>query len=278
MIINSTPTIKLNNDVDMPLLGLGTYRVLGDEGKAAVQFALTHGYDMIDTAQAYDNEPQVGDGWKASGRTRGDIFITTKIRNGNQGYESTLTSFSKSLEKLQTDYVDLLLIHWPNIQDFNRTLTTWQAMIELYKDGLCRSIGVSNFSIPLLEKLIDETDLVPAVNQVEFHTFLYQKELLDFCNEQAIRIEAYTPIARGKYFDHAQIQGVAEKYQKTPAQVMLGWCIQHNIPVIPKSVHNDRILENRDSFFELAPQDMEILDNLKPQTRLIDSPNAPPSW
>ena len=275
---NRTPTIKLNNDVNMPLLGLGTYRALGDEGKAAIQFALTHGYNMIDTAQAYSNEPQVGDGWIASGRTRGDIFITTKIRNGNQGYESTQSSFKKSLVNLQTDYVDLLLIHWPNIQDFNRTLTTWQAMIELYKDGLCRSIGVSNFSIPLLEKLIDETDLVPAVNQVEFHTFLYQKELLDFCNEQAIRIEAYTPIARGKYFDHVQIQGVAEKYQKTPAQVMLGWCIQHNIPVIPKSVHNDRILENRDSFFELAPQDMEILDNLKPQTRLIDSPNAPPSW
>lgn len=278
MVKNTTPTIQLNNSIEMPLLGLGTYRSLGAQGKAAVKYALMHGYDMIDTAQGYDNEAQVGEGWKASGRAREEIFITTKIRNRKQGYETTLSSFNTSLEKLQTDYVDLLLIHWPNIQDFDRSIATWQAMTELYETDLCRSIGVSNFTIPLLEKLMEGTDVIPAVNQVEFHAFLFQKELLDYCQQNGIQIEAYTPIARGKFFKHAQIQQVAKKYQKTPAQVMLAWCVKHTIPVIPKSVHEDRILENSDIFFELDDQDMQILDHLEPQTRLITSPDAPPSW
>lgn len=275
---NSTPTTPLNNGVEIPFLGLGTYRALGDKCVKAVKFALNHGYAMIDTAQAYNNERQVGEGWGASGRAREDVFFTTKIRNGNQGYKSTLNSFKTSLTNLQTDTVDLLLIHWPNIQDFDRTIETWQAMTELYEDGLCRSIGVSNFTIPLLEELSAATDVIPMVNQVEFHPFLYQKELLTYCHRQGIQLEAYTPITRGKFFDHKGIQQVAKKHQKTPAQVMLAWSVQHNIVVIPKSVNEGRILENSDIFFELDDQDMEILDHLQPQTRLISSPDAPPSW
>jgi len=278
MTKNTVPTITLNNDVEIPLLELGTYRALGDACVRAVKFALNHGYAMIDTAQAYDNEGQVGEGWKASGRTRDDIFITTKIRNGNQGHKSTLRSFMTSLKNLQTNYVDLLLIHWPNIRDFDRTIATWQAMTELYQDGLCRSIGVSNFTIPLLEKLIKETGVVPMVNQVEFHPFLYQRELLKYCNQEDVQVEAYTPIARGKFFDHEGLQQIAKKHQKTAAQVMLAWSVQHNIIVIPKSVHEERILENSDIFFSLDSQDMKTLDNLKPQTRLITTPDAPPSW
>jgi diketogulonate reductase-like aldo/keto reductase len=278
MEINATPTTTLKNGIEIPILGLGTYRALGNECVKAVKFALNHGYAMVDTAQAYDNERQVGEGWKVSGRTREDVFITTKIRNANQGHASTLNSFKTSLENLQTDTVDLLLIHWPNIQDFDRTIATWQAMIKLYEDGFCRSIGVSNFTIPLLEKLSAATDVIPMVNQVEFHPFLFQKELLAYCHRQGIQLEAYTPITRGKFFDHKGIQQVAKKHQKTPAQVMLAWSVQHNIVVIPKSVHEGRILENSDIFFELDTQDMEILDHLQPQTRLIDSPNAPPSW
>jgi len=278
MTKSTVPTITLNNDVEIPLLGLGTYRALGDACVRAVKFALNHGYALIDTAQAYDNEGQVGGGWKASGRTREEVFITTKIRNGNQGHKSTLRSFMTSLKNLQTDFVDLLLIHWPNIRDFDRTIATWQAMTELYADRRCRSIGVSNFTIPLLEKLAKETDVIPMVNQVEFHPFLYQKELLAYCYRQGIQLEAYTPIARGKFFDHEGLQQIAKKHQKTAAQVMLAWSVQHNVVVIPKSMHEGRILENSDIFFELEDQDMEILDHLQPQTRLITSPDAPPYW
>jgi len=274
----TTPTTTLKNGIEIPLLGLGTYRALGHDCVEAVKFAINHGYDLIDTAQAYGNEREVGDGWKASGRTREDVFITTKISSGNQGYASTFTSFKTSLVNLQLDYVDLLLIHWPNIRDFDRTIATWQAMTELYEDGLCRSIGVSNFTIPLLDKLITAIDIIPMVNQVEFHPFLYQKELLGYCHRQGIQLEAYTPITRGKFFDHEELQQVAKKYQKTPAQVMLAWSVQHNIVVIPKSVHESHILENADIFFELEAQDMEMLDQVQPQTRLIRSPDAPPSW
>ena len=151
-------------------------------------------------------------------------------------------------------------------------------MTELYADRRCRSIGVSNFTIPLLEKLAKETDVIPMVNQVEFHPFLYQKELLAYCYRQGIQLEAYTPIARGKFFDHEGLQQIAKKHQKTAAQVMLAWSVQHNVVVIPKSMHEGRILENSDIFFELEDQDMEILDHLQPQTRLITSPDAPPYW
>jgi len=278
MDISGTPSTTLKNGIKMPFLGLGTYRALGESCVEAVKFALNHGYSMIDTAQAYENEPQVGDGWKASGRKRADVFITTKIRDGNQGHKSTLKSFETSLANLQTDYVDLLLIHWPSIQDFDRTIATWQVMTELYREGLCKSIGVCNFTIPLLHNLIEKTGIVPMVNQVEFHPFLYQKELFSFCNQEEIQVEGYTPITRGKFFHHNAVQQIAKKHQKTPAQVMLAWSVQHNIAVIPKSANEDRILENSDIFFNLDSQDMKTLDNVKPQTRLITPPDAPPSW
>ncbi len=168
--IQSTTT--LNNDVEIPYLGLGTWQARGKSCTHAVEFALTHGYSLIDTAQAYGNERQVGDGWKASGRPRGEIFITTKIRNSNQGYDSALSSFEKSLQALQTDYVDLLLIHWPDVKDFSRTVETWKALNDLQEKGLCRSIGVSNNTIELHERLMDQTEVVPHANQVEYNPIL----------------------------------------------------------------------------------------------------------
>jgi methylglyoxal/glyoxal reductase len=270
--------IKLSNGLEMPILGLGTFRAQGRECERAVDFALNNGYDHIDTAQGYENEKQVGKGWKASGRARDEIFITTKINNSNQGYEKSKQTFEESLKDLQTDYVDLLLIHWPNISDFDRTVDTWRALVDLQEQGLCRSIGVSNFDIPLTEQLLNEIDVMPAVNQVEFHTFLYQQELLTYAREKGIQIEAYSPIAKARLFDHQDLQRIAEKYSKTPAQVMLAWLLNHDLVAIPKSVNEDRILENADIFFELENEDMAILNNLQPQTRLVKGAGTPPSW
>lgn len=268
-------TTTLNNGVEIPLLGLGTWQSRGNKCEHAVEFALNHGYSMIDTAQNYNNEAQVGRGWKASGRSREDIFITTKISSSNQGFNKSKSSLEDSLGKLQTDYVDLLLIHWPKKRNFSLTVETWKALTEIEEEGLSRSIGVSNFTIPLIEKLLEESDVVPAVNQVEFHTFLYQKDLLEYCQEKGIQLEAYSPIARAKFFDNEQLQKIAEKYNKTAAQVMLAWGINHNVVVIPKSTHEGRIQENSDIFFELEAEDMEKLDNLDRNKRLVDGPWAP---
>jgi len=268
-------TKTLNDGVEIPLLGLGTWQSRGKKCEHAVEFALTHRYLMIDTAQGYHNEGQVGKGWKASGRSREGIFITTKISSSNQGYKKSKRSLEESLKKLQTDYVDLLLIHWPKKRNFSLTVETWQALVELQESGLTRSIGVSNFTIPLLEKLTKESDVLPAVNQVEFHTFLYQKELLEYCLDKVIQIEAYSPIARAKFLDNKEIQRAAKKHDKTPAQVMLAWGINHDLIVIPKSTHEGRILENADVFFKLDEEDMQALNNLGPSVRLVDGPWAP---
>jgi len=262
-------TILLNDGYEIPILGLGTWQARGRDCVHAVKYALTHGYDHIDTAQAYANEREVGKGWKASGRSREDIFITTKIDNGNQGYDKSIRSFKDSLKALQTDYVDLLLVHWPDMTDFNRTINTWQALIDLQAQGHCRSVGVSNFTIPLIAQLLEEINLVPAINQVEFHTFLYQKELLAFCQEKDIQVEAYSPIARTKFFDNEELQGIAQKYAKTPAQIMLAWLVNHHLVAIPKSVNEDRIEENAHIFFEIEEEDLQVLNNLQPQTRLV---------
>ena len=271
--INTSKT--LNNGVEIPSLGLGTWESRGQACEHAVEFALTHGYTMIDTAQGYYNEAQVGKGWQASGRDRQDIFITTKISTSNQGYEKSKRSVEDSLKKLMTDYVDLLLIHWPAKGNFPKTIDTWHALIELRNEGLARSIGVSNFTIPLMEKLLKETDVTPAVNQVEFHTFLYQKDLLAYCNEKGIQVEAYSPIARAKFLNNDQIQKIAKHYNKTAAQIMLAWCINHGLIVIPKSTHEGRIKENADIFFKIDQEHMQVLDNLETNIRLVDGSWAP---
>jgi diketogulonate reductase-like aldo/keto reductase len=275
---NINSTITLNNQVQIPIMGLGTWQSKNNDCTKAVEFALKNGYDHIDTAQIYGNEAQVGQGWKNSGRSRDEIFITTKIWNTNQGSKKTITSFKKSLQRLQTDVVDLCLIHWPRVRCFKRTIETWRALAKLLEEGKCRAIGVSNFSIPLLKKLMEATDIVPAVNQVEFNPFLYQKELLSFCREKGIQIEAYSPLARAKHFDHEDLQAIAKKHDKSPAQIMLAWGLHHDLVVLPKSVHEARILENADSFFELDEEDMNILDSVTPQERLIKPLWAPKSW
>jgi diketogulonate reductase-like aldo/keto reductase len=271
-------TAPLNDGHQIPTLGLGTWLLKDDECIQAVSFALNNGYDLIDTAQAYGNEAQVGQGWVQSGRSRESFHLTTKIRNMFQGTKSSRESLERSLKALQTDYVDLLLIHWPDVDHFSLTAETWLEMIEMQKEGLARSIGVSNFTPALMDKLIEQSDVIPAVNQVEFHTFLYQKDLVEYCGERDILLEAYSPIARAKYLDDPTLTKVAEKHGKTTAQVMLAWLVQHGIAAIPKSVHEKRILENADIFFGLDDADMQTLDGLNRNERLIMSKWSPPSW
>jgi len=271
-------TATLNDGAKMPYLGLGTWQSNGRDCEHAVEFALNNGYNLIDTAQLYFNEKRVGSAWKNSGRNRETIFITTKIGGQNQGYKRSIQSLKKSLKNLGTEYVDLALIHWPNIHHFGITIETWRALVELRENGLCRSIGVSNFTTPLIEQLVNEIDVIPSVNQVEFHTFLYQKELLKDCQDKGIQLQAYSPIARAKFLDNDEIQQIAKKHDKSPAQVMIAWCIQHGVPVVPKTVHENRILENADVFFELDEADLNTLDNFEQQVRLIKGLSSPPSW
>jgi methylglyoxal/glyoxal reductase len=275
MTKNIHSTVKMNNGIEIPYFGLGTFQSSGDSCAHAVEYALSFGYDLIDTAQAYHNENRVARGWKASGRDRESFFLTTKVWNEYQGYESAKQSVKQSLIELETDYIDLILIHWPNVENFKRTTDTWKALIELQEEGITRSIGVSNFTIKLLNDLLGQTDVVPAVNQVEFHPFLYQKDLLDFCRGKGILLEAYSPLARAKFLDNEVLWQIAKKHDKTTAQVMLAWLLHHNIIAIPKSVHKNRIAENAEVFFELDDDDMRALDSLNRNARTGNPPWSP---
>jgi diketogulonate reductase-like aldo/keto reductase len=258
----------LNNGVEIPRLGIGVYQSPpGQTTENAVRYALMIGYRLIDTAQLYGNEEDVGRALRKSGVSRDDVFITTKVWNSNQGYESTLQACNKSLQKLGLSYLDLYLIHWPV---HGMSEETWKAMVRLLQEQKTRAIGVSNYDIDDLSQLMQSSDVLPAVDQVEFHPFLYQERLLRFCEKNGIQMEAYSPLTRGMRISHPTIVAVANKYRKTPAQVLIRWSLQHGLVVIPKSVHEERILENSKVFdFELEPEDMEHLNSLNENLRTI---------
>ena len=258
----------LNNGVEIPLLGVGVYQSPpGQTTENAVRNALMIGYRLIDTAQLYGNEEDVGRALRKSGVSRDDVFITTKVWNSDQGYESTLQACNKSLQKLGLSYLDLYLIHWPV---HGMSEETWKAMVRLLQEQKTRAIGVSNYDIDDLSQLMQSSDVLPAVDQVEFHPFLYQERLLRFCEKNGIQMEAYSPLTRGMRISHPTIVAVANKYRKTPAQVLIRWNLQHGLVVIPKSVHEERILENSKVFdFELEPEDMEHLNSLNENLRTI---------
>src|SRR6266705_1393368 len=217
--LNIQSTVKLNNDVRMPILGLGVYQSPpGRVTRNAVNFALRVGYRHVDTARIYGNEADVGEAVRESGVPRGDLFVTTKLWNSDQGYDSTLRACEASLKRLGLDYLDLYLVHFP-VPDVRKE--SWRAMETLLEKGKCRAIGVSNFTIRHLEELIGESHVIPSVNQVEFHPFLYQKELLEYCQMKGIQVEAYSPLARGERLKHPRIDSLTEKYVKTPAQLMV---------------------------------------------------------
>ncbi len=253
--------VKLNNGVEMPWLGLGVFQsVDGNEVINAIHSALDTGYRSIDTAAVYRNEKGVGSAICESSVPRNEIFLTSKVWNSEQGYDSTKAAFEESLEKLQTDYLDLYLIHWPKGQ---LSLETWKAMEELYEAGRIRAIGVSNFLVHHLEDFLPHCKVIPAVNQVEFHPRLVQPELLKYCQEKGIQPEAWSPIMRGQVMEIPLLKELGEKYGKSPVQITLRWDIQKGVITIPKSVTKERIQSNADIFdFELLPEEMAQIDAL----------------
>ena len=252
--------VTLNNGIEMPLLGLGTYMTRsGRETENVVLWALDAGYRLIDTASLYENERFIGKALKKSGVPREEVFVTTKLWNDDHGYGRALAAFQESLGKLGLDYIDLYLIHWP-VERLRGD--SWRALETVLADGKCRAIGVSNYTIGHLEELLESSSTVPAVNQVEFSPYLFQRDLLDFCRAHNIQLDAYSPLTRGRRLGDRKLAHIAERYGKSPAQVLIRWALQHEVVVIPKSSRMDRIQENTGVFdFSISPEDMERLDS-----------------
>jgi diketogulonate reductase-like aldo/keto reductase len=263
--------IKMNNGVEIPQFGLGVYLTKsGTECVNAVTWALEAGYRHIDTAKAYHNEKEVGEAVRDSGIKREEIFITTKLWNNDHGYETTLKAFDTSLKTLNTKYIDLYLIHWP-VKDKRKD--SWKALEKIYESGYCRSIGVSNYMINHLEELFSYANVIPVINQVEFSPYNYQKDLLDVCNKNKIILEAYSPLTRMEKLTDTKLVPIAEKHNKTTAQVLIRWAIEHDLVVIPKSARKKRIIENAAIFdFSLDKSDMKILDDLDEGFRVAWDP------
>jgi diketogulonate reductase-like aldo/keto reductase len=259
--------VKLNNDTEMPALGIGTWEITGQTAKEAVLQALQCGYRLIDTAKIYGNERQVGEAIKESQIDRSDIFVTTKIWNSDHG--DVQTAFNKSLELLDVDYIDLYLIHWPPAEGVH--LGTWQIMNDLMLSGKIRTVGVSNYNIQQLEELIDKSGITPSVNQIpispfsvntRFFQISHNRELIKYCNEKGIVVEAYSPLTRGAELKNPALLEIAQKYEKTTAQILIRWSLQRGFIVIPKSQNKERIEENFDVFnFNIDDEDMKKLNS-----------------
>lgn len=265
-------TVNLSNGVKMPIFGLGVFMSKeGLEVESAVETALEAGYRHIDTAAVYGNERGVGRAIGRSGIPRREIFITSKVWNSDQGYLTTLDAFRESIERLDTDYIDLYLIHWPKGP---LSLETWKAMEEIYESGRARAIGVSNFLVHHLEELLPHCKVTPMVDQVEFHPYLQLPDLQSFCRANAIQFEAWSPIMKGQVNEIPLLQELAHRFGKTPVQVTLRWEIQKGIVTIPKSVHRDRILSNAEIFdFEIPATDMARIDALDRHHRIGADPD-----
>lgn len=276
MLNHLQDTVTLNNGVKMPWLGLGVYKAQeGEEVVSAVKAAIRHGYRSIDTAAAYNNEEGVGqavaEAISENGLAREDIFITSKVWNSMQGYETTLEAFDTSLRKLNVDYLDLFLIHWPVKGKYK---DTWRALEKIYREGKVRAIGVSNFNIHHLEDLLADAEVVPAVNQVEFHPHLFQKGLLQFNQDKGIQLEAWSPLGQGKLLENERLKAIAAKHGKNVAQVILRWDLQVGVVTIPKSVNEGRIVQNANIFdFQLDIEDLAAIEALDQNLRYGSDPD-----
>jgi diketogulonate reductase-like aldo/keto reductase len=260
----------LNNGHQMPLLGLGVYDMYNSEAEQAVLWALETGYRLIDTAEMYKNETEIGNAIRKSGIDRTEIFVTTKVNNGDQGFDKTLRAFDESLKKLNIDYINLYLVHWP-IKATRKD--TWLALEKLYNEGRVKAIGVANYLIPFLSELESSSSIVPAVNQVELSPYLYLKDLVEVCKQKKIQLQDYTPLVRGMRMNDPRLKSIAQKYEKTPAQIILRWALQHGVPSIPKSANFQRIKENFDIFdFEINQIDMDFIDTFNENLRLVEDP------
>ena len=264
-------TVKLQNGTEMPIFGLGTWALRGQECIQAVTWAIEMGYRLIDTAALYGNEEEIGKAIEDSKIPRENLFITSKVWNSDQGYENTLKAFEKSLNRLKLSYLDLYLIHWPVSGLRN---DTWRALEKIYESSRVKAIGISNFTIRHIDELLSMTSITPMVNQVEFSPFLYQKKLLEYCSSKNIQLEAYSPLTRGRRFNNSVLESLGLKYNKSVPQILIKWGLQHKIVEIPKSGNKQHLKENADVFdFELVTSDMDQIDGLNEDLRIVDDPN-----
>ncbi|MFF1922053.1 aldo/keto reductase [Streptomyces sp. NPDC058221] len=265
--MTAVPVITLNNAVQIPQLGFGTFQIPADETRATTLAALETGYRHIDTAEMYGNEKEVGQAVRDSGLDRADVFVTSKLDNGDHAHDDALKAFDRTMDELGFDYLDLFLIHWP-LPGKGDFVETWKALEEIYRSGRAKAIGVSNFQPHHLRRLLEGSDVVPVVNQIEVHPYLTQDDVRAFGAEHEIVTEAWSPIAQGKVLDDPTINRIAERVGKTPAQVTLRWHIQRGDIVFPKSVTQKRIEENFDLFdFELAEGDVGEISALNRDER-----------
>lgn len=276
MLKNLQDTTTLNNGVKMPWLGIGVFKV--EEGRElvnAVKTAIKHGYRSVDTAAIYENVKGVGkgiqEGLEAAGISREELFVTSKVWNADLGYESTIAAYETSLNKLGLEYLDLYLIHWPVEGKYK---DAWKALETLYNEGRVKAIGVSNFQIHHLEELMKDAEIKPMVNQVERHPRLTQKDLQAFCQNNDIQLEAWSPLMQGQLLSNEVLQEIADKHNKSVAQIILRWDLQQGIVIIPKSTKEHRIIENANVFdFELTKEEMQIIDDLNQNYRVGPDPD-----
>lgn len=269
------PNATLNNGVVMPQFGLGTYLTNdGQDIMDSIHFGVENGYRLIDTAALYGNEVGVGEAVRTCGVAREELFIQTKVWNSEQGRDKTLRAFDTSLKKLDMDYVDMYLIHWP-VPSKGKYVETWKMLEEIYESGRAKAIGVCNFNVEHLEALREESKIVPAVNQIELHPYLSQREVRDYCKKNGIHVESWAPIGGqgGNVLDDPAINEIAGRLGKTSAQVTLRWHIQNGLVPLPKSIHAERIIENVSIFdFELSKGDMAVIDSLNTNSRVGPDP------
>jgi methylglyoxal/glyoxal reductase len=261
---------ELNNGVEIPVLGLGVFQTpAGDVTRQAVRWALETGYRHVDTAAMYGNEADVGAAIRDSGIPRDEIFVTTKLWYSEHGYDAAQKAARKSLHELGLPVIDLYLIHWPRANAPADRLASWKALERLQKEGAFRAIGVANYTVRHLEELAANSSTVPVVDQVEFHPFLYDPDLLGYCERHAIRLEAWSPLTRGRRLSDPRLTEIARAHQKTVPQILLRWGLQHGIVEIPKSTHRERIVENAQLFdFRLTPEELSRLDGMRDGQRV----------
>jgi diketogulonate reductase-like aldo/keto reductase len=265
-----TAYTTLNNAMQMPLLGLGTWDMYGKEAEQATLDALEIGYRLIDTATLYRNEKEIGNAIKRSGILRNELFVTTKVPNPQQGYDSTLKAFDASMKSLNIDYIDLYLVHWP-IREKRKD--TWKALEYLYNNKQVKAIGVANYLLPFLKELETYSSITPVIDQMEFSPWLYLKDELKYCRQHNIQLQSYSPLTRRKKFSDNRLQQLGKKYNKTPAQIILRWNIEHEVSTVPKSSNKKRLQENFDIFdFSLAKEDIEVIDSFNENFRVVEDP------